>query len=99
MFKLQLSICAIYGMFACQAIAEDTTQFVRGECNNMTVMESECDSFSMVRVAPAPHSKTISASSDASYNQRKDDSAHTSNNIKADISTPRLTNGSANNQN
>lgn len=99
MYKLQLSICVIYGMFACQAIAEDTTQHVRGECNNMTVMDSDCDSFSMVRAAPAIPSRTINISTDTPYNQLKADSANATNNIKADISTSELINGSAINQN
>lgn len=60
MFKLQFAICVICGVIACQAVAQEATQYIQGECNNMGVMESDCDSFSMVKVSPATQSKAVS---------------------------------------
>lgn len=74
MFKPKLIICALYGMFACQAIAQDAPEVIQGECNNMSVMSSDCESFSMEQVEPATPLKAVSISSDKPFHQLMGDS-------------------------
>lgn len=90
MFKLKFTIIAICGLIANQAIAKDTTKFIRGECNNMGVMESECDSFSSVRAVPLINAKPKTVSAELPYNQVVNDPSNTLNNHMASPSGTKM---------
>lgn len=69
MFKVQLTVIAIFGVFASQALAHDTSQIVEGECNNMGMMQSECDSLRVVKVKPMTPEMPLSMHSHGPFHQ------------------------------
>ncbi|MES2500686.1 MAG: DUF305 domain-containing protein [Pseudomonadota bacterium] len=74
MFKLQLTIIAICGIVASQALAHDTAQLIQDECNNMGTMESDCDSFSLEKAKPKTALNESSINSNKPFHQMMDDS-------------------------
>lgn len=79
-----MTVIAIFGVFASQAIAKDTAHFIQPECNNMGVMESECDSFSSIDLKAAKNTKPENVS------------AESENNHSANITSKALSNNQTN---
>ena len=72
MLKLKFITFAIYTIFASQAFAHDTFQIVEGECNNMGMMGSECDSLSVVKVKQMTPEMPLSLHSHTAFHQSMD---------------------------
>ena len=80
MYKRPLTIIAIFGVFASQALAHDTAQLMQSERNNMGTMESDSDSFSVEKVKPKTPLNESSINSNKPFHQLMDDSMAEMNN-------------------
>ena len=69
MLKLQLTVIAIFGVFASHALAHDTSQILEGECNNIGMMQSECDSLRVVKVKSTASEMPSSMHSHSPFHQ------------------------------
>ena len=69
MFKVQLTVIAIFGVFASHALAHDTSQILEGECNNIGMMQSECDSLRVVKVKSTASEMPSSMHSHSPFHQ------------------------------